>query len=242
MTALGGIKSGIAYTPSSFQPTTQAFELMVEKELRFKGISAYSSTSALDLTSATDELTGIFAEMLAWGADVNNWANQCKPANGSGTQGSAQTSQAAAFNPECNKPGVAVNLAVAQQMITGYTSLLQTANDGAGNPVIVDVLRGKVLSDKMSDGIPSLQVAVVAAGGSTRANVFFLLNLFYTPKPSYNSGVIATFELRDEKNELLDGGARTVLFDYKATRNLKPEDFKIEETEASACGSFCRDK
>jgi hypothetical protein len=174
--------------------------------------------------------------MLAWGNDVAGWANLCKPPTGSG-QPSGNTQSSSASNSACTKPDVVVNVAVAQQMIAGYTALLTAASDGSGNPTIADILRGKVLSDKMAKGIPSLQVAVAAAGGNTRTNSFFLLNLFYTPKPSFNAGVIATFELRDKDNLLLQSGARSVLFDYK---KWKPHSFHPSDIKHNgACTSFC---
>jgi len=134
---------------------------------------------------------------------------------------------------------VTTNIAVAQQTITGYTSLITTANDGSGNAAIVAILHGKVLSDKMKEGIPSLQVAGAGAGGSARSNIFFLLNLFYTPKPSYNAGVIATFELRDKDNNLEASGARNVLFDYKKWKPspFEPSTVKVDDGR-TAC-TFC---
>ena len=244
MTALGGLKNGITYSPSSFQPTTQAFEVMVERELSGKGIEAYTSTSALDLSGAANSLASTFGAMLSFGSDISNWTNKCSPPATTQTPNAGvPANPPPVFSSDCSNGSVVVNLAVAAQMMTGYTSLLQASSDAAGNPVIVDVLRGKILSDALKHGIPSVQVSVAAAGGSTRANSIFLLNLFYTPKPSYDSGVIAIFELRDKDNKFVDGGARTVLFDYTSTRKLRPDPFKIEETENKAtCGSFCRDK
>ena len=225
MTALGGLKNGITYSPSSVQPTTQSFEAILQEELRAKSMSPFTATSALNLSAATAELAGEFGDMLRFGSDISSFANQCKPAPGT----AQPAGQAPAFNPACNLPDVTVNLAVAQQMITGYTTLLQSSSDGAGNPVIVDIIRGKVLSEAMNDKIPSLQVSVAAAGGNTRTNSFFLLNLFYTPKPSYDAGAVATFELRDKDNVLLVSGARTVLFDYTSTGKLKPKKYAVEK-------------
>lgn len=238
MTALGAAKGTNTYAPSLFQPTTQAFEALIEIELKKLNIMPYTSTSALNLRQAATALTFEFGEMLAWGTDVTAWANQCKPANVTPGQGSIPqvivTSSSA-----CNDANVTVNLAVAQQMMNGYSTLLSTANDGNGNPVIVDVLRGKVLSDKMAEGIPSLQVAVVAAGGSSKTNSPFLLGLFYQWAPSYNAGVIATFELRDKNNELVDSGARNVLYGYGKWNpgSFGPSDI----TKRESC-TFCSSK
>lgn len=233
-TALGGLKSNITYGPSSFQPTTQAFEVLVEAELKMKGIFPYTSTSALDLTDAANKLTEEYSKMLVWGNYVTAWTNQCKPpANGP----SANNQSGVAPNTACADPSVAINLAVAQQLITGYTTLLATASDGNGNPVIVDVLRGRVLSDKIAEGIPSLQVTIAAAGGSTKTNSIFGVNLFYTFAPSYNAGVIATFELRDNHNVLVESGARNVLFAYGKWKSKRFHPFEMRS--AATCGSFC---
>jgi hypothetical protein len=237
MTALGGIKSNITYTSSTFQPTTQAFEVMVEAELKMNGLFPYSSTSALNLKGATDALSNQFGNMLTWGNDVSTLTNQCKPTTGNGPpNGNAQSSSPS--NSACTDPHVVVDLAVAQQLITAYTTLLAASNDGSGNSAIIDILRGKVLSDKMADGIPSLQVSVAAAGGNTKTNSIFGVNLFYTFAPSYNAGVIAIFELRDKNNVLQESGARNVYFNYK--KSWKPGPFDpAKMKQAATCSSFC---
>jgi hypothetical protein len=246
MTALGGIKSGVAYAPSSAQPTTQAFEVLVEAELNklTPPIMSYTSTSALNLKNAENALTDQFGQMLAWGSQIGDWTNKCKPATGNPTTNDSAKpnggpTSAAPTNTACGDSGVTVNLAIATQMITGYTTLLSTPNDSGGNPAIVDVLRGKVLSDLMATGIPSLQLAVAAAGGSTKTNSYFGLNLFYQVAPSYNAGVIATFELRDRYNVLLESGARNVLFNYTKWKSTKfhREELKNNDGTCSFCTS-----
>jgi hypothetical protein len=241
--ALAAVKNGITYTPTSFQPTTQAFENLIESDLHEDGIAAYSSTSALNLSKAAVALSESFAEMLVMGSDITNWANQCKLTNGNTTPTNGQSmGQSPALNPECNNANVVVELAAAQQMITTYSNLLQSPSDGNGNPVIVDLLRGEAIWEKVQPSFLSLQVSVAAGGGSTRANNFFLLDLFYTPKPSYNSGVIATFEIRDEDNKLLASGARNVLYDYVGYTTWKPGSFaasEVKKPKDRECGSFC---
>jgi hypothetical protein len=232
MTALGGIKSSNTYNPSSFQPTTQAFEVLVEKELFAKNILSYTSTSALDFGNAKSAMANEFGQMLSWSSQINAWSTQCKPVD--------TTKVPTVTTSACAQNDVATKLAVALQMITGYTTLLSTPNDGSGNSAIVDILRGRVLSDKMAGRIPSLQLAVVGAGGSTKTNSYFGVNLFYTFSPSYNAGVLASFELRDENNDLLDSGVRDAMFQYKRWKPssaFTPAGIK----DAGACGndSFC---
>jgi hypothetical protein len=235
-TALGAFKSNITYSPSSFQPTTQAFQNLLEADFKIHGIMSYSSTSPVNLQSATAELSQFFGKMLLMGGDISSWANQCKPPTNA-PQGNSGAMPIP--NPECNAIGTIENLSIAQQMLTGYTTLIQSASDGNGNPVIIDILRGKVLWDKLSSGFVSLQVAVSAAGGSTRSNNFFLLDLFYTPKPSYNSGLIATFELRDAQSVLLDAGSRSVLYDYVGYSKWKPSSFDPQDVKGAKCDPFC---
>lgn len=233
-TALGVVKNGITYTPSSFQPTTQAFEVLVEAELLNKGIASFTSTSSLNLDEAKDDWTHLFGNLLAWSNDISNWTATCKPSPA--PTATSSTASPSSANAACQDAAVITNLAAGQQMITGYTTLLSASNTGSGSPGIVDVLRGEFLSKRMAEGIPSVQVAVASAGGSTRANSMFLLNLFYTPKPSYNAGVIATFELRDGHNELWESGARSVLFDYSKWKPGKFEPNKLAPSDG--CG-FC---
>lgn len=210
-TALGGLKSGITYSPSSTDPTTQQFEVMLENQLKTKGFAPYTATSPLALQTAADELTKTFGKMLAIQSEISNWQSTCKPTGNTGSQGN----QNQAANSACNAPWVIADLAAAQQMITGYTTLISTANDGSGNLVLVDISRGKALADVLQNKMPSLQVSVAATGGNTRVNQFFLLDFFWTPPPAFNAGAVVTFELRGPKNDFVAGGARTALFNYK---------------------------
>lgn len=231
-TALGSLKSNITYGSSTFQPTTQSLQLLMEAELKENYIFPYTSTSALNLQKATDTLSYQFGQMIAWTNDITNWENQCKPATG----GPMSIGNGASPPNSACTLSVIQDLSVAQQLINGYTTLLASPSDGNGNPVIIDVLRGAVLSEKMAEGIPSLQVSVAAAGGSTKTNNFFGVSLFYTFAPSYNAGVIVTFELRDKKNVLLEQGARNALFAYG---KWKSGHFVPAEMKSATCGSFC---
>lgn len=228
-TALGALKSNITYSASGFQPTAQSFQLLIEAELKARGMFPYTSTSPLNLQEAMNTLSGQFGQMLSWSNDITGWTNQCKPPT---------TGQAGAMtNTACANPDIIASLSVGQQIVTGYTTLITQANDGSGNPVIVSVLRGMVLATKIGEGIPSLQVTVASAGGSTKTNNIFGVNLFYTFAPSYNAGVIATFELRDKNNVLVESGARNSLVAYTKwkSKSFHPVVMKGRGT----CDSFC---
>jgi hypothetical protein len=249
---LSALKSAYTYAPSSLQITTQAFEVLVESELLKSGIDvkSYLSTSALNLKPATDTMSKDFGSMLTYGADVTLWTTQCgKPPVANASQGAtpqSSTPQAtSASYSVCNQAGVTSELAIAQQLASGFTTLLTSPSDGNGNPVIVDILRGYELSSLTgSETIPSLQLAVLAAGGSSRTNNIFGLTLFYQFAPSYNAGVIATFELRDGANQLVQSGARNVLYGYKKWNpgHINKNDIKqVDENIADDC-TFCSSK
>lgn len=234
-TALEGLKSNMSYSSSSTQPTTQSFQVLLESELTAQGLYPYTSTSSLDPKDAVADLTQRFAEMLALGSDINIWSAQCKAM----PDPSATPSKPMAY-PDCANSNTAAKLSAAQQMLSGYTSLLQSTNDGAGNMVLLDILRGAELSKLMGNNIPSLQVSIAAAAGSTRVNAFFLVNLFYLPKPSYNAGVITTFELRDSNNKLLQAGSRAAFYDYNNTwKGSKFNTNDIKNADGCDEGSFC---
>jgi hypothetical protein len=233
-TALGALKSNITYGPAAAQPPPQSFQVLVEAELKERGLFPYTSTSTLNLKPATEKLTSQFGELLAWNSDIAAWGNQCKPPTTT-PGGGAQTNSIS--NSACTLPLVIDNLAIGSQLATGYTSLLTSPNDGSGTPVIVDILRGQILSTRIAESSLSLQLAIAAAGGNTKTNSIFGVNLFYTFAPSYNAGVIATFELRDKENLLLASGARNALFAYGKWKS-KPFDPK-KMKEQRICGSFC---
>jgi hypothetical protein len=229
----------MAYSSSSASPTSQAFAALVEKELtKVAGytIHPYTSSSLLNLGDATTYMTNEFGQMLAVGSDVTTWTNECsKSSSGTATPQSTSASYTA-----CNNPDVVANLAIAAQLTTSYSTLLTTASDGNGNPVIVDILRGRALTQLAGDQVPSLQLAVVGAGGSTKTNSFFGASLFYQFAPSYNAGVIAAFELRDGKNQFVDAGVRNVLYGYKKwdPGHMSDADHTNVDTHQDNCG-FC---
>jgi hypothetical protein len=220
--------------------------VLLANELRKAGFEAYTATATLFVDNAVTALTKIFGKMIVYTNDINNWTTQCKP-----------TTPNTQPLPECTYSNISPGLATAAQLSTGYAALLQNANDGSGNMVLMDVLHGAALyqSFKCRDGktdcedderikIPSLQVAVVAAGGSTRVNAYFLANIFYLPTPSFNAGSIVTFELRGKDNTLVNAGVRTSFYDYnKRWQGDKFQDLDEHRTdtncEAQDSDTFC---
>ncbi len=260
-TALEGLKTGMTYTPASAQPATQSLIVLLQNELQRAYLAPFTSTSMLDLGDTATRLAHVYGEMLAYGFEVNAWTAVCKPQTlttgpqlaDQGTQGAQNksnrnsTGDTLAPAPACSSPYTVNNLAVASQLLSGYTTFIQSQSDSLGNPTQLDVIRGARLSQifeiydcrrdpkvigaapeekklamdecrtRMIPSIPSLQVSVAAAGGSTRVNSIYLLNIFYVPKPSFNGGAIVSFELRSGANDLLESGVRTAFYDYNKT-------------------------
>ncbi len=74
------------------------------------------------------------------------------------------------------------------------------------------------------------EVSVGRCRGNTRTDSFPLVNFFYLPRPSFNAGVVVTFELRDPKNNFLAGDTKKVLYAYSKWR---PEKFCMKEDAGS---------
>ncbi|MFZ0480867.1 MAG: hypothetical protein WAL71_17130 [Terriglobales bacterium] len=108
---------------------------------------------------------------------------------------------------------IASKASTANQMMTAFQTWL-SSSDGNGNINLTDVIRGLTLQQALGKGILALQFTIDAAGGNTRTNSYFLLNLFYTPKPSFNGGVVVTYELRNGQNQYIAGDTLKVLYDY----------------------------
>ncbi len=206
-TALGGAKSGISYSASSIQPTTQALTTELGKDLCNRGIALYSSTSPINVDAAVSKITGKVMDLASANATI---------------QASPYTTPPAAA--EDDKPAIqqlssdiTSKVSSSNQMMNSFQSWL-ASSDGSGNLILTDVIRGMTLQDALGTGILALQFTIDAAGGNTRTNSFFLLNLFYTPKPSFNGGVVVTYELRNEQNRFIAGDTLKVLYDYSKWR------------------------
>jgi hypothetical protein len=236
-TDLASLKSNMSYSTSSVQPTTQTLEILLENELRKRNLDPYTSTSILDAGGAVSDLSSQMARMLLYSSDISAWSSRCNPSP-AGAQGSAPAPPVSTTPkpPACSSAATQMGLASALQLMTAYTSFETGTNSSTGNVMVLDIQRGAVLCGTFKcgtkdGGVPSLQVAVAAAGGNTRTNAFFLLNLFYLPKPSYNAGVIVTFELRKADNSLLDSGARTAFYDYN--KAWKGQDYDPKTPSAA---------
>ena len=77
------------------------------------------------------------------------------------------------------------------------------------------ILTGKALANALTDTYHVLTIANAAAGGGTRANVYFLLNiLFPAPHPSYNGGAEVAYSLRTMQGGYESADALYFVFGY----------------------------
>ena len=69
---------------------------------------------------------------------------------------------------------------------------------------------------------PKYSVLIVSddiAGGGSRTNLFFLVNLFWPgPHPSYNGGAIVSYSLRDQDGNFQDAGTLRYIYGYTKWR------------------------
>ena len=202
--ALGATKSGIAYAPSSVSATTQALTTELGKDLCNEGIALYTSTSSMNIQPATDSVIQTVSTIASTNAQIQASIYTSPPDTSPGAD---------KVRVQTLMSDIASRASVANQMVTPFQSWL-SSSDGSGNLNLTDVIRGLTLQNAFKDGIPTLQFTIDAGGGNTRTNSFFLLNLFYTPKPSFNGGVVVTYELRNKENAYIAGDTLKALYDY----------------------------
>jgi len=109
-----------------------------------------------------------------------------------------------------------------------FLKWLATANTSGGS-VLSDAISGDAIVEAVcgtagcSDGFDTLQLTIDAAGGNVRQNNFFLLNFFYTPEPSFNSGVEVSWSLFGSTNNYLAGETLKRMYGYS---KWHPKKFK----------------
>jgi Skp family chaperone for outer membrane proteins len=216
--AVGAAKSGITYTPSSIQATTQALTTELGRYLSERGVFLYTSTSSINVDDAAKTTIDAMNSIVTTNGTIQSYVYLNPP----------DTTDADKPKVQRLISDIAAKAAVANQLVTTFQSWL-SSNDGNGNLILTDVIRGLTLQDALKCGIPALQFTIDAAGGNTRTNSFFLLNLFYTPKPSFNGGVVVTYELRNKENRFIAGDTLKVLYDYT---KWKPKGFSMNSEEA----------
>lgn len=221
--AVSAAKNGITYTSSSVQPTTQAFTTELAKDLCARGIDLYTSMSAVNPPEPNQVVVDIDA-LWSINAEIQSHALASMPT----VHNDAYKAQIRALVSD-----IAARAAIAAQLMSAFQTWL-LSGDSAGNIILTDVIHGYTLNHYIGDGIPSLQVTIDAAGGNTRTNSFFLLNLFYTPRPSFNGGAIVTYELRDKENAYIAGDTLKALYGYS---KWKAQTFDMGQGAENADGT-----
>lgn len=229
---LTAAKSNMGYTSSSVQALNQALTTELAKDLCQRGIQLRTATSTLNVADAAadvaakwealEDRSGTLSRLISW---------LQKPAT---PAGGAESSNGGAG--DAKKPPTSDQLIVASDGVVLGSSLATAltafqnwlgSGDQMGGIILTDVIKGKQLAlDFKGTKYPALQVTIDAAGGNTRTNSFPLLNLFYLPKPSFNAGVVVTFELRSENNDFMAGDTLKALYGYS---KWEPNDFCMEE-------------
>jgi hypothetical protein len=98
-----------------------------------------------------------------------------------------------------------------------------------GGSVLSDAITGDAIVTAVcgkadcENGFNTLLLTIDAAGGNIRQNNFFFLNFFYTPEPSFNSGVEVSWSLYGADNKYIGGETLKRMYGYS---KWHPKKFK----------------
>jgi hypothetical protein len=230
-TALSTAKSGLSYAASSVQPATQALTTQLASELCRYQVNLYTSASTINLKKSADKVAKRLNDLQELNAQIQSDASldTTLPALKEKQKTDPNLQSLIALKTGSIKPiaaRIASNATVASSLLNSLITW-QSGSDNAGSIILTDVIRAQMLTDAIDKGIPALQVNIDAAGGNTRTNSYFLYNLFYTPKPSFNAGVVVTYELRNKDNIYIAGDTLKVIYDYS---KWKPTCFAMSRS------------
>jgi hypothetical protein len=234
-------KQSMSYASSSVQALNQALNTELAKDLCQHKIQLRTATSTLNLDDAADDIadkwktlqkdSGDLSRLMTWlqrpAKDPNGTTTPTKPVKDpNGTTTPTKPVPPTARDLIATSDGVVLGTSLSNAMAALQTWM--TSGDQMGGIILTDILKGaQLFKDFGEKKFPALQVSIDAAGGNTRTNSFPLLNFFYLPKPSFNAGVVVTFELRDEANNFLAGDTQKVLYAYS---KWKPSPFCMDES------------
>jgi hypothetical protein len=230
--AITAAKSGLTYSSSTVSPATQSLTTALSNNLCKYHIGLLTSASTINLADASDKVTKKIIALQTLNATIQAALNlNTSLPTLTQDQKTDKALQALMDTDTAKIKAIATTItsvaSTSSQLTTSFLSW-QSGTDGNGGIVITDVIRAITLQDAIGTGIPALQFNIDAAGGNTRTNSYFLFNLIYTPKPSFNAGVVVTYELRGFKNEYIAGDTLKVLYDYS---KWKPNCFKMNTAD-----------
>jgi len=174
--ALASLKASTTQAGSSFAPADQALFSYLEKYAHCLVTMPYPDNYAAGnslMVSEIQKVMDIRADTIA--AYIAAY-NRTHP----------DPSDQAKYDPTANE---------LKGIETSYNAFLGLLTGPGGNSIGI----GAALQAATTSTYLVLTLADVAAGGSTRANTYFLLNLFVpAPHPSYNGGAVVSYTLRTQ--------------------------------------------
>jgi len=220
-------KQSMSYASSSVQALNQALNTELARDLCQHKIQLRTATSTLNLDDAAEDIAGKWKTLQKDSGDLSRlmtWLQ--RPAKDStGTTTLTKPVPPNARDLIATSDGVVLGTSLSNAMSALQTWM--TSGDQMGGIILTDILKGaQLFKDFGEKKFPALQVSIDAAGGNTRTNSFPLLNFFYLPRPSFNAGVVVTFELRDEANNFLAGDTKKVIYAYS---KWSPQPFCMDE-------------
>jgi hypothetical protein len=193
----GSAKASTSQTSATFTPVDQALYSNLERELGLRCelvttaypnqvLKAYDNAIAPEIAGIQEEQRGAHARVNAMPEDND-------------AQKAAKTQAKSDL----------------QKLDTALTALQASVTDMSSSTVLPNVLLGAALANRLGPNYWVLTLSDNAAGGGTRANQIFLLNLFLpAPHPSYNGGAVVSYSLRDQDGAFGSADTLRMVFGY----------------------------
>ncbi len=213
ISAIGGFiasaKTTTTMSSATFTPTDQALYADLERELH-NGCSAGDCTKARKISNSCTLWATVYPGQVAaaYGAKIIPLVQQITQQRGNALQ------RLAAANPQTPNYKAESDPAI-QKLDTQFAALQSAITDTSSSSGLPNVLLGAALTVTLGDQYHVLSVTDDAAGGGSRANVYFLINLFIpAPHPSYNGGAVVSYSLHDDSGAYEDADTLRLVFGY----------------------------
>ncbi len=190
--ALASLKASTTQAGSSFAPADQALYSYLEKYCHSLVTMPYPGNYADGNALLTKELQTVI--------DLRSQAILAYQKNYNSTHPNPADQEK--YDPTTDE------LKGVEASYNSFIGLLTGAN-------ATSIAMGAALRDATKDDYLVLTVSDVAAGGSTRANTYFLLNIFVpAPRPSFNGGAVVAYTLMDQKGHFKDANMYRLVYNY----------------------------
>jgi hypothetical protein len=205
---LSALKGQTTQTSATFSANDQALYSDLEAAIATNGksqnllVTAYPGELATAYDSDINTLIGSIMEARQKTVDKLNEAH-APDDNGSAAKKDQGGPQSVAYDP------LTSDLKDLEEQFSALQGIISNPNSNSS------ILLGAALLRKLGTTYGFLTVSDDVAGGGTRANQYFLINLFLpAPHPSYNGGAVVSYSLRNQDGDFEGAGTLRFVFGY----------------------------